>query len=414
MASSNSGFEMINILRKLFIKNYQNTSEEKVRVAHGKLASVFGILSNLVLFIIKLFAGILSTSISIIADSINNLSDMGSSLITLVGFKLASAPADEEHPYGHQRIEYITGLVVSIIILFVGGSLLKTSIEKMINYTPTTIDNTILYISIGILAASILIKLWQAYFNYKMGKIINSIALKATSKDSLNDCISTSALLIGNIILLFVHNIPFSLDGLLGILVSLFILVSGIKLIKETIDPLIGVSTNEEFVQKILKVIKEEPLVLGYHDLVCHMYGPTKCFMTLHIEVDGNQKMMVVHEAIDELERKVKDSFGVELTIHMDPIEIDNEVTNELRRRVKEAIREIHPSLSMHDFRVVMGDEHINLIFDLVRPYKFEITDEQILRSLQEKFSNEEKRYHFVIDFDYSFYDNKNNEEYEE
>ena len=405
---------MVNLLRRLFIRNYKDTSEEKVREAHGKLASVFGIVSNLILFGIKLFAGILSASISIIADSINNLSDMGSSLITLIGFKLASAPADEEHPYGHQRIEYISGLVVSIIILFVGGSLLKTSIEKMIYYTPTTVTRTVLYISIGILAVSILIKMWQSYFNYRMGKIINSVALKATSKDSLNDCISTSALLIGNIVLLFVQDIPFSLDGLLGILVSLFILISGIKLIKETINPLIGVSINEEFVQQILQVIKEEPLVLGFHDLACHMYGPTKCFMTLHVEVDGNQKMMIVHEAIDDLERKIRERFGVELTIHMDPIEIDNEVTNELRRRVKEAIQEIHPSLSMHDFRVVLGDAHTNLIFDLVRPYKFELTDEQILRSLQEKFSNEEKKYYFVIDFDYSFYDNKNNEEYEE
>ncbi len=403
---------MVNLMRKFFIKNYKNTNEEKVREAHGKLASVFGIVSNLVLFGIKLFAGILSASISIIADSINNLSDMGSSLITLIGFKLASAPADEEHPYGHQRIEYISGLVVSIIILFVGGSLLKTSIEKMIGYTPTTVTNSVIYISIGILATSILIKMWQAYFNYRMGKIINSVALKATSKDSLNDCISTSALLIGNIVLLFVKDIPFSLDGLLGILVSLFILISGIKLIKETINPLIGVSTNEEFVQKILQVIKEESLVLGYHDLVCHMYGPTKCFMTLHVEVDGNLKMMVVHEAIDDLERKVREQFGVELTIHMDPIEIDNEITNELRRRVKEAIKEIHPNLSMHDFRVVLGDAHTNLIFDLVRPYKFEYSDEQILRMLQDKFKEEETKYYFVIDFDYSFNDNENNEEY--
>ncbi len=403
---------MVTILRKFFIKNYKNTNEEKVREAHGKLASVFGIVSNLVLFGIKLFAGILSASISIIADSINNLSDMGSSLITLIGFKLASAPADEEHPYGHQRIEYISGLVVSIIILFVGGSLLKTSIEKMIGYTPTTVTNSVIYISIGILATSILIKMWQAYFNYRMGKIINSVALKATSKDSLNDCISTSALLIGNIVLLFVKDMPFSLDGLLGILVSLFILISGIKLIKETINPLIGVSTNEEFVQKILQVIKEESLVLGYHDLVCHMYGPTKCFMTLHVEVDGNLKMMVVHEAIDDLERKVREQFGVELTIHMDPIEIDNEITNELRRRVKETIKEIHPNLSMHDFRVVLGDTHTNLIFDLVRPYKFEYSDEQILRMLQDKFKEGETKYYFVIDFDYSFNDNKNNEEY--
>ena len=206
---------MVNILRKIFIKNYNNIQEEHVRVGHGKLAGFFGIFSNMILFVIKLIAGILSASISIIADSINNLSDMGSSIITLVGFKLASAPADEEHPYGHQRIEYITGLVVSIIILFVGGSLLLSSIQKMINYEPMYIEKKILYISIGILSVSILLKIWQAYFNFKIGKIIHSVALKATSKDSLNDCISTSALLIGNIVLLFIQDIPFSLDGLL-------------------------------------------------------------------------------------------------------------------------------------------------------------------------------------------------------
>lgn len=396
---------MVNILRKLFIKNYDCVQEEKVRVAHGKLASFFGIFSNLILFVIKLVAGLLSKSISIIADSINNLSDMGSSVITLVGFKLASAPADEEHPYGHQRIEYITGLVVSIIILFVGGSLLLSSIQKMINYEPVYIEKIILYISIGILGVSIFLKLWQAYFNYKIGKIIHSVALKATSKDSLNDCISTSTLLIGNIVLLFVQDIPFSLDGLLGILVSLFILISGFKLIKETIDPLIGVSTNEEFVQQVIDLLKSDPIVLGYHDLNCHMYGPTKCFMTVHVEVDANQKMLEVHDAIDNLEREVHQKYGVALTIHMDPIIIDDEEINDLRQRVKEAIKEIHPKLSMHDFRVVVGTTHTNIIFDLVRPFKFEISDEKILRRLQEMIIDEGKTYYFVVNFEHQYGD---------
>ncbi len=394
---------MVNILRKIFIKNYNNIQEEHVRVGHGKLAGFFGIFSNMILFVIKLIAGILSASISIIADSINNLSDMGSSIITLVGFKLASAPADEEHPYGHQRIEYITGLVVSIIILFVGGSLLLSSIQKMINYEPMYIEKKILYISIVILSVSILLKIWQAYFNFKIGKIIHSVALKATSKDSLNDCISTSALLIGNIVLLFIQDIPFSLDGLLGILVSLFIIISGFKLIKETIDPLIGVSTNEEFVQKVIELLKSDPVVLGYHDLACHMYGPTKCFMTIHVEVDANQKILDVHDSIDNLERKVHEQFGIDLTIHMDPIVIDNEVINDLRQRVKGAIKEIHPKLSMHDFRVVVGTTHINIIFDLVRPYKFEISDETILRGLQEKIADDTTTYYFVIHFEHQF-----------
>lgn len=404
---------MITLMRKLFIKNYENIGEEKVRVAHGKLASFFGIFSNLILVIMKIFAGVISASISIIADAINNLSDMGSSIITLVGFKLASAPADKEHPYGHQRIEYVTGLVVSVVIMFVGISLFKTSIEKMIDYEITTINPKFIYISIGILIVSILIKVWQSIVNYKIGKIINSVALKATSKDSLNDCISTGALLIGNIILLFVPNIPFSLDGLLGILVSLFIIVSGIKLIKETINPLIGVSTNEEFVQKIIELLKNESFVLGYHDLVCHMYGPTKCFMTLHVEVDAKQKMLEVHDSIDNLERKVKEEFGVELTIHMDPIDIDNEETNQLRAKVKEVIKAIHPDLSMHDFRVVHGHTHTNIIFDLVRPYKFELSDEQILRAIQEGVKEEGKVLYFVINFDNDYMDvNHINEEY--
>lgn len=402
---------MVNLMRRLWIRNYENIGEEKVRTAHGKLASFFGIFSNMILFAIKLFAGILSGSIAIIADSINNLSDMASSVITLVGFKLASAPADKEHPYGHQRIEYITGLVVSIIILFVGGSLLKTSIEKMIGHEPTQVDAIVLYISIGILSVSILIKIWQAYFNYKMGKIINSVALKATSKDSLNDCISTSVLLIGNIVLLFTTDLPFSLDGLLGIFVSLFILISGIKLIKETINPLIGVSTNEEFVKTILSIIKENPYVLGYHDLVCHMYGPTKCFMTIHIEVDANQTMLEVHDAIDNIERTIQEKFGVDLTIHMDPIEISDEETNVLRQRVKEVIKEIHPKLSMHDFRIVKGPTHTNIIFDLARPYKFEISDADILRILQEQVVEEDKKVYFIVHFDYQFIEVENIEE---
>ncbi len=394
---------MVNIFRKIFIKNYQNVDNENVRLAHGKLAGFFGVISNLILFVIKLFAGIISASISIIADSINNLSDMASSIITLVGFKLASVPADKEHPYGHERIEYITGLVVSIIILFVGGSLFKTSIEKMINYTNSPIANSAIYISIIILSVSIIIKLWQAFFNYKIGKTINSLALKATSKDSLNDCISTSTLLIGNIILLFIKDIPFSLDGLLGIIVSIFIIVSGIKLVKETIDPLIGVSINDDFVKKIITRIKEEPKVLGYHDIVCHMYGPTKCFMTLHVEVDAREKMLVVHDVIDNLERIIKEEYGVDLTIHMDPIEIDNDLINDLRKKVKEAIKEISLELSMHDFRVVVGNTHTNIIFDLVRPYKFKYSDEEIIKLLENKFIDEEKKYYFVVNFDYSF-----------
>lgn len=391
---------MINLLRRLFIKDYNNIKDDKVRENHGKLASLVGIFSNLLLFVIKLIAGIISGSIAIIADSINNLSDMGSSIITLVGFKLASAPADEEHPYGHQRIEYISGLIVAIIIIFVGGNLLITSIDKIFNYEIIEIDNIVIYISIGILSISILLKLWQSIFNKRIGKLINSIALEATASDSRNDCISTLVILIGNIVLLFWNDIPFSLDGVMGILVSLFIIIAGIKLIKETMNPLIGVSADSDYVKEIIQVIKNHPQILGVHDVVCHMYGPTKCFMTLHVEVDAKSDLMLIHDVIDNIERNVFKEFGVELTIHMDPIQIDNEEINEIRNKVIAIVSEIDTSLSIHDFRVVIGPTHTNLIFDMVIPYKFRLESKEILKIIEDKISVDGKKYYFVVDID--------------
>lgn len=394
---------MVNIFRKIFIKNYSDINNPKVRESYGKLASFVGVFSNLFLFIIKLFAGIISGSIAIIADSINNFSDMGSSVITLFGFKLANAPADKEHPYGHQRIEYISGLIIAIVIIFVGGNLLITSFEKIFNYQIVSVDNKILYISILILAVSILIKLWQSIFNYKIGKIINSVALKATATDSRNDCISTFIILVGNIVLLFWKDIPFSLDGVMGILVSLFILYSGINLIKDTIDPLIGVSVDDDFVKEIILEIKKESIVLGVHDPVCHMYGPTNCFMTIHVEVDARCDLMETHDVIDNIERKILKEYGTKLTIHMDPIQIDNEEINELRNRVKDAVKIIDEKLSIHDFRVVTGPTHTNLIFDMVVPYKFDLSIEEILDKLKETIKDEGKEYFFVVDVDREF-----------
>ena len=394
---------MINIFRKLFIKDYKNLKDPKVRENHGKLASFVGVFSNFFLFLIKLFAGILSGSIAIIADSINNLSDMASSIITLFGFKLANAPADDDHPYGHQRIEYISGLIVSILIIFVGGNLLITSIEKIMNYTPEVVENKILYISIGILSVSILIKLWQSIFNKKMGKIINSVALEATAADSRNDCISTFTILIANIVLLFVKDIPFSLDGVMGILVSLFIIIAGIKLIKETIDPLIGVSVEHEYVKNIVEYIKNDKVVLGIHDLVCHMYGPTKCFMTLHVEVDSKANLMETHDAIDNIERNVLLEFGVNLTIHMDPIETDNEEVNRLKSIITKTVHEIDEVLSIHDFRVVFGPTHNNILFDIVIPYKFQMELNDIINILKEAIDDGKTIYNFVIEVDRNY-----------
>ena len=394
---------MVNFLRRLFIKDYNNVKDAKVRENHGKLASFVGVFSNLVLFIIKLFAGILSGSIAIIADSINNLSDMGSSVITLVGFKLANAPADDEHPYGHQRIEYISGLIVAIIIIFVGGNLLLTSVEKIFSYTPEIVENTTLYITIGILSISILIKLWQSIFNKKVGKIINSLALEATAADSRNDCISTFVILLGNIALLIWKDIPFSLDGILGILVSIFILIAGINLIKDTMDPLIGVSAESDFVKHIVEDIKNEKVCLGIHDLVCHMYGPTKCFMTIHVEVDSKADLMETHDAIDNIEKKIFTNHGVYLTVHMDPIETDNEEVNNLRKVVTETIHNIDSVLSIHDFRVVKGPTHTNILFDIVIPYKFKMELNEILNIVKEKIDDGKTTYYFVVEVDRNY-----------
>ena len=394
---------MVNLLRKVFIKDYNNTKDAKVRENHGKLASFVGVFSNLVLFVIKLFAGILSGSIAIIADSINNLSDMGSSVITLVGFKLANAPADDEHPYGHQRIEYISGLIVSIIILYVGGNLLFTSIDKIRNFEPQTVDNITMYITIGILSISILIKLWQSIFNKKVGKIINSLALEATAADSRNDCISTFVILLGNIALLIWKDIPFSLDGVMGILVSIFIIIAGVNLIKETIDPLIGVTAENEFVQDIVKFIENDPVCLGVHDLVCHMYGPTKCFMTIHVEVDYKANLMETHDAIDNIEKKVLEEFGVNLTVHMDPIQTDNEEVNKLRKIVTETISSIDSILNIHDFRVVFGPTHTNILFDIVIPYKFKMSLNEILDVVREAIDDGKTVYNFVVEVDRNF-----------
>ena len=398
---------MIKFLRKLFIKNYENTSDTKVREAHGKLACFVGVFSNLVLFGIKLLAGIISGSIAIIADSINNLSDMGSSVITIFGFKLANQDADEEHPYGHQRIEYISGLIVAIIIIFVGGNLLLTSIEKIMNYEVNIVENNVLYITIGILSCSILIKLWQSIFNHKVGKIINSLALEATATDSRNDCISTAVILVGTIVLLFWKDIPFSLDGVMGILVSIFIIISGINLIKDTMDPLIGVTADSEFAKEIVEFIKEEELVLGVHDLVCHMYGPTKCFMTIHVEVDSRGDLLEMHDVMDNIEKKVFQKFGVLLTVHMDPIQLDNEEINELRVRVTNAIKDISCRLSIHDFRVVIGPTHTNILFDMVVPFKFELTPDEILKKLDDMIKDEGKQYYFVVEIDRQYVKNE-------
>ena len=391
---------MINILRKIFIKDYDNLNNSNVRECHGKLASFVGIFSNLILFVIKLIAGLLTASVAIIADSINNLSDMGSSVITLVGFKLAGMPADEEHPYGHQRLEYIAGLIVALIIIFVGISLFSTSFDKIINYVPVEINKMFLLISSGILVVSIMIKLWQSMFNKKMGKLISSVALEATAQDSRNDCISTGVVLLGNLVLLIFGNLSFSLDGILGVLVSIFIIVAGANLIKDTINPLIGVSTDSSLISDIIKDIKSNEVVLGVHDVMCHMYGPTKMFMTIHCEVDSKGDIIVIHDHIDNIENEIFNKYGILLTIHMDPLDIYDVEANKVKEEIKVIVNNIGKELDMHDFRVVRKLSKSTILFDIVVPYNYKLTNDEITKKIEEEFFKIHTDYVFLIHFD--------------
>ncbi len=387
---------MINILRRLFIKDYKNTADEVVRIKHGVLASIFGIIMNLILFIIKFIVGILSNSISIIGDAINNLTDMGSSVISFIGFKLSSKPADKEHPYGHQRIEYITSFIISVIIIVVGIELLTTSISKIVNKEIVSYN----IVTIVILVVSIILKLYLSFFNKIIGKQINSMSLIASSKDALNDVISTFVILISAIVsILFKINI----DGIMGVLVSLFILYSGIILVKETIDPLIGEKVDSNLVKEILKEIENNENIIGYHDLMCHSYGPTKIFMSIHAEVDSSKNILFLHEVIDQIEYDIKSKYGVELVIHMDPTDLNCETTNYYKKEVSLILKKISTELSFHDFRTVIGEKNINILFDIVLPFDLKIKKEEIIDILNCELENDKVNIKLIISFDNDF-----------
>ena len=390
---------MVNALRKMFIKDYKNTSNPKVRDKHAMLATIMGIITNVILFVIKLFAGIISGSVAIIGDALNNLSDMGSSVITILGFKMASRPADTKHPYGHERMEYISGLVVSIAIIIMSIQVFGDSIEALVMNKQAEFS----IVALVILGVSILIKLWQGLIYKKIGKVIDSVALEANFKDSFNDSISTLVILIGGLIIYFVPNIPFALDGVLGIFVAIFIFQSGVSSLKDTIDPLIGMNPKHEYVKKIIEDVKSYPVVLGVHDVRCHMYGPTKSFMTLHVEISSNEEILKAHDQIDNIERDIRKKYGVDLTIHMDPIENDDDETLELKAIVENAVNKL--GLSFHDFRIVQGDTHTNILFDVVVPAKYRLTSDEIQQVIEDEFKEAKQKYYFVINFDGEYID---------
>ncbi len=391
----------MNLLPKLFIKNYQDYKNPVVRAKYGKLCGIVGILINLLLCTVKILSGFLIGSISIVADGINNLADAGSSIITLIGFKLSSMPADKDHPFGHQRYEYIAGFLVSIIILIIGVLLMKSSIEKLVAFEVEAIETNIAIVTIGILVFAIIMKCIQSLFFRKYGKLINSTALIATSTDSINDCVSTTVVLI-SIIISVVYANAF-VDGVMGILVSIFIIYSGIKLIKETISPLIGEAPSKEFVNEISDKILAHEGVLGLHDMTIHTYGPEKIFVTVHVEVDCHVDINVSHDMIDNIEHEFLVDKNINLVIHLDPIETKCEETLRLKKKVNDGLYSIDPALKFHDFRIVKGTTHTNLIFDIVVPSKYNISNEEIERKLLNSISEEEKTYNLVINYDQDF-----------
>lgn len=392
---------MRKLLLKLFVKDYQNTKDPVVRAKYGTLSGIVGIISNLILCAIKIFAGILSGSVSIMADGINNLSDAGSSIVTLIGFKLSTKPADEDHPFGHERIEYLTGVIVSMIILLIGGTLFITSFEKILDTDATMEVSPTIFIILGI---SILIKLWQAIFNKKNGKAIDSDALLATSQDSLNDCISTAAVIVGMIVY-SVFN--FSIDGYIGILVSIFILISGISMVKETISPLLGENVSKELSEKIGAKVMSYKGILGVHDLVVHSYGPNKIYATIHAEVSSKEDIFEIHDTIDNIERDFRQELNIDLVIHMDPIDVNDPKTKELKDKVLEIITDYDPVLTIHDFRIVPGPTHTNVLFDINMPITFKVTPKELRKIVTDKIKEYDNTLNPVIQIDQVY--NRNN-----
>ena len=388
---------MVKLLGKLFIKNYQEYDKPDVRTQYGKLSGIVGIISNLLLCAIKIVTGILIGSFSYVADGINNLSDAGSAIVTLIGFRLASEPADADHPFGHQRIEYLTGLIVSFIIIAIGLILFKSSIDSIINPTEAVKFS---FISCLILVISIIIKCLLSVFYRKLGKMIKSTAVIATSVDSLNDCISTTAVLIASIISLFTD---IQLDGYMGCFVSIFILISGYKLVKEAMSPLIGEKPSKELVNSIADKVLNYPKVLGIHDLVIHSYGPGKIFATIHVEVDSEESIIVTHDIMDNIEKDFKEEMGINLVIHMDPIDTRDESTQELKEQAFQILQKIDPILTFHDFRVVRGETHTNVLFDVVVPVKYEKTDSELKKIIGEEFKKYDSKINVVLEIDKNY-----------
>ncbi len=387
---------MHTILIKHFIKDYENTGDLRVRESYGTLGSITGIIVNFILAIAKYFAGIISGSISVTADAINNLSDAGSSVISLVGVKLSAKPADKGHPYGHGRVEYISALAVSFVVLLMGIELFKSSVDKIINPVPVKFN----VLSLIILAVSILAKLWLGFFNKKLGEKINSAPMMAVMKDSFSDCLATGVALISIVVSAFSD---ISIDGYLGIIVAGFIFLAGFNILKETMADLLGKPADKEFTEMIEAKILSYDKIVGVHDMIIHDYGPGRKFASAHAEVSSLEDIMEIHDVIDLAERDIMNEFGLIISIHTDPIVTDDERIDSLKDMTNKIVKEISPEMSIHDFRVVDGPTHTNLIFDLIAPHKFHLSNEKIIQTIEDKLSKIDERYFVVITIEHAF-----------
>ena len=384
---------MTKLLCRLFVKNRENIKDPAVRRAYGTLTSAVGIILNIVLAVFKLIAGTLSGSISVTADAVNNLSDAGSQIISLISFKISAKPADRDHPFGHARMEYVASMIVSFIILTIGIELFKSSLDKVIHPERTELA----LIPVIILVVSIAVKLWIAIFNRKISKKINSTIMKATSVDSLSDAVATTAVLASMIIS---HFTGFITDGYMGIIVSLFIFVAGIRILAETKNSILGGAPDPEVVEEICRICNEYEEILGIHDMIVHNYGAGNTIASLHAEVDGNEDIYHLHDTIDNVEKDIGTSLGIMCTIHLDPIVTNDERTNELFTLTKGAVKAVNESIGIHDFRVVEGTTHTNLIFDIEVP--FEVTDklDVVVEKIKKSVSMVNENFYCVITVD--------------
>ena len=387
---------MSELFKRLFIKNYKDVTNPKVRQAYGTSAGILGIIGNLILFSAKLVAGLLSMSIAVVADAINNLTDFLTSIITLVGFKLSGKPADKEHPYGHSRIEYVTGFIIAFVILFLGIEIGRNAVDKIINASPTDFS----IITCIILGLSIIVKLCLSFIFNGLGKSINSDTLKAMSTDSRNDVISTTVVLISAIVALV---FGISIDGYLGVLVALFIVYSAIKLIKETVDTIIGKSPDKDFVDSVVEKLKSYDGILDIHDLVIHNYGPLKTFASVHIEVDSQVDIMISHELADTIERDFIKDMNLMLVCHLDPVAIGDPETEKLRSLLLSTLKAFDENISLHDLRIVHAVSFSNVIFDVVLPFGVNYTEREIRDKVNEALRSLDKPYFAVIEFDRNY-----------